>query len=403
MKTCNIFLTIGIPEHRNAMYQRALFLSKEFDLHIYTFKGRDVAPRLRERATIHLCPLDYSFLKRLKIYGHLIETLLFTLWIAANFMSKENFFVYTFHMNGFSAAGLLKLIKGKSMIWVTDMQHTPYYYYDDSRRSEMPFLKKVVYGPIGLLYLVLGKLFLPRADTVVAMSFEYGEGFARIMAEDFKVKKERLLPAPNGVDLANLERIAAGGRRSSIRIPDTKTKLLYAGNVRIERIGLLNDFLMKYRENCPDTSLIICGEMPADTLGVFENIRDENLVHCGFIPHDELLMLYKEVDLVLALIDGFMRDHNYSHPGKVYEAMAAGKVVAVNRLESVSRLVKDGYNGLIVDVDDLEKECGRIQEIISDPGERRRIEENAVKSVEFLDWKNIHPKWFARIRELVTK
>ncbi|MFH1305222.1 MAG: glycosyltransferase [Candidatus Omnitrophota bacterium] len=318
-------------------------------------------------------------------------------------MFLKEAFIYTREYNGFSAAGLLKMIKGEKVKWVVDMQHTPYYYYDDSRREDMMLIKKLIYRPLGLIYIIRGRIFLRRADLVSAMSYDYDEGFARIFEREFSVPREKIFPIPNGVDLKLIEKVKKSEEKCNLNVPDSGVKFVYAGNVRLERLKMLKEFIETFRERTIDAALIICGAMPVDSMMSYKKIKTDYFIHMGLVPHSELLKLYKEVDVVLAFIDGFMRDHDYSHPGKVFEAMAMGKLVVVNNLSSIGRVVKDGYNGLMFESSNIGEICDRVFDILSNPEMKKQIEGNAEKSIEFLDWELIHQKWFSAIQEMLSR
>ncbi len=400
----NLILLTGIPDQKNrAIYQRGLFLSKKFDLSIFTIKSAEVAPEIKKNARVYYLPVKVSLTKKLGFAGYIIEKILFSFWVFFSLVAHDNSIIYSFHRNGNTAAGLLKLIKGKRVRWIADMQHTPYYFFEASKNPKLLFLKRIAYMPLGIFYIYLGKLLLPKADLVVSMSYDYDEGFSRILNRYFKVPRKRLLPVPNGVDIELIDKIRHGGEKSKFDTLGNGFRFLYAGNVWPERLIMLKKILDNLRQYNMDVSLAICGAMSIDGKKAFEKIKTNYIAYFGLIPHIELLRLYKNIDVALIIIDSFMKDHNYSHPGKLFEALAMGKVVIVSDLSSVRKVVHDGYNGIILNKNYMEQACMRVLDILNRPVLKKQIQDNAMESIQFLDWSKLNLKWFSGIEKTLLK
>jgi glycosyltransferase involved in cell wall biosynthesis len=387
----------GVPDGKNrALYQRARELSDYFDLTLITALSSEVLPEIAKRARLVRISVPKPFQKGIlfKIY--------YTFYILFRLLPRAELVLYTFHRNGFTAAGCLKLLKRRSVTWFADMQHTPYYYWDYAAHLHLTTIKKIYYRAIGILYIVAGKILLPKADRVFVMSYNYGEGFGLIMEKDFKVSCSRLSPIPNGVDVSLVRKFMSEKRELSLLGDNSHVRCIYAGNVRLERLKYLLKIVALLKEEGIKPILFLCGTIDLQAERFLKDAGVNEVQYLGFIPHSDLLNLYTTVDVSFVLIDPLMRDHQYCHPGKLFEAMAMGKLVVVSNLRSISKVVVDGENGLILNHDNLPQGVRQLCAVLRNPKKRIKIERNAQDSVNSLDWKILNERWLANIKETMV-
>ncbi len=380
----------GIGEGKNrALFQRTKELARMFDLTVITGARAVVTSDIAELTTVQRVPHSKFFV------GSVLFKLYYTIYLILALCRKKDLdVIYCFHRNGFTAAGIIKLLRRDDVTWFVDMQHTPYYYWDYAQHPYLPLTKRLFYRLLGCFFIYVGKLFLPKADRVFAMSYDYNEGFAGIMEADFKVNRHCLTPIPNGVDLTLVNKCSEAPLDPEQLIDGDSIKLIYAGNVRIERLRSLMVFLDRIEEAGEKATLYICGQMGKVARKILETKKVQNIQYLGLISHDDLLRLYRTVDVCLVFIDGRMRDHQFSHPGKLFESLALGKLVMVSKLQSVCRnIVFDGENAVVVDNQRLGDAANKLVQVLHNSTLREKIEINAKASVEKLDWKELNQAW----------
>lgn len=396
-KSVFLLYMADIPSAKNrALYQRALKLAERFQLTIVTAAHTEIAPEIAALSTVWRLPDVRPFA------SGLLFQLYYTLVIFLKLLPINELMIYSFHRKGFLAAGILKIIKRKNMLWLVDMQHTPYYYWDSTALRHFRISKRLFYGAIGLFYIAAARLFLPKADQVFVMSFGYDEGFAAIMEENFKVHRTRLLPVPNGVDIALVESFIDRKDHLPFALPSDGLRLLYAGNVRIERLSLFVDFLNALQERNMPAVLVTCGQINAAAKKFIQRQTHQKIVYLGYLPHHQLLQLYNLVDVCLIIIDDTMRDHLYSHPGKLFEAMGMGKLVLVSDLASIHKIVEDNVNGIIVQNDRLTEAVDKLIQIMNSKEEYQRLSNNARHAVKKIDWHEINTQWLSQIIKVIN-
>lgn len=131
-----------------------------------------------------------------------------------------------------------------------------------------------------------------------------------------------------------------------------KTKIVYVGVLQDHRLIMetVNE-LSKY----DDFELHIGG------FGKYENeikkiaSKSKNIFFYGSLKYNDVLCLEKDCDILLATYDPKIKNHKYSAPNKVYEAMALGKPIIVCKKTGIDELVIKNKTGFAINycVNDL--------------------------------------------------
>jgi len=105
-----------------------------------------------------------------------------------------------------------------------------------------------------------------------------------------------------------------------------------------------------------------------------------NLVLHGFVPHAELHEHYEYLDVLLMpyqrQIFGPVAENDtseYCSPMKMFEYMAAGKAIVSSDLPVLREVLRDGFNALLVPLDDVEAWEAVVRQLVDDEGQRRRL------------------------------
>lgn len=101
------------------------------------------------------------------------------------------------------------------------------------------------------------------------------------------------------------------------------------------------------------------------------------------IPHDKMIHKYQYFDIFIA------SSSEDGTPNGMLESMACGRPVIINKIGNAPELIKDGYNGFIVDMNqDAYRKM--IQWCIENPTKVVKMGENALKSIlEGWTWKHM--------------
>jgi glycosyltransferase involved in cell wall biosynthesis len=130
--------------------------------------------------------------------------------------------------------------------------------------------------------------------------------------------------------------------------------------------------------DCDDFCLLIAGdgtereslEELAGILGFKERVK-----FLGFQNREELLELYNLADLFV------LASYSEGLPRVLIEAMACGCIPVVTNVGDAAAVVRDGFNGFIVDPGDHERLGERIKQTLSLPEETMKVIQNRARRI----------------------
>jgi len=129
------------------------------------------------------------------------------------------------------------------------------------------------------------------------------------------------------------------------------------------------------------------GEMGDELKKCIEEKKLENVRILQAMKHDSLLFLMKESDLIIlpSLSEGF--------PLVIGEAMALGKTIVSTKISSISEILIDECDSLLVDPKDPSQLYCAISEILSNKSLRCHLSFCAKKNIEKFDIDIISDRW----------
>ena len=101
----------------------------------------------------------------------------------------------------------------------------------------------------------------------------------------------------------------------------------------------------------------------------------EHVIFEGFRPHSEISGYMDESDLFV------LPSYSEGMPLVVLEAMASGIPVIASRVGGVPEVIRDGFNGFLVEPKDSEALAKRIEEVLSDRDLLRKVSINAAATI----------------------
>jgi glycosyltransferase involved in cell wall biosynthesis len=179
---------------------------------------------------------------------------------------------------------------------------------------------------------------------------------------------------PYGLDLAEFAPRDRGKVRDLLGIPRTAKVLLFvAEEISNQRKGftLLLEALASCNGSVPNLLLVSLGQKRPDV-----EVRLP-WVHVGFINNDRFLsMVYSAADLfvITSLQDNL--------PNTVLESMACGIPVVGTKVGGIPDMVRNGVNGVTVNVNDVGALTGAISGLLNCAPRRQEMGENARRIAE---------------------
>lgn len=186
------------------------------------------------------------------------------------------------------------------------------------------------------------------------------EGLGRIYLE-LGLSPEKHVVAHNGVDLECFTNLPDKATAIELLgLPVDKKIVCYSGNT-YEGRGI--ELLIEASTRMDDVLFLVIGGLEVDNATYLRIAREKeanNFRLVGFVPHG-LVPLYLAASDVLVIpytsnmtIRGGTKASLFTSPIKLFEYMASCRPIVATSLPSISEIIRDGVNGILVEPDSLE-------------------------------------------------
>lgn len=162
--------------------------------------------------------------------------------------------------------------------------------------------------------------------------------------------------------------------------------------------GIIDAFNIVH-QRIPSATLHIYGEGPS------RQTLEDKIQNMGLTGIVVLEGLTKNVALVYAKSEVFvMFSHGEGYPNALMEALASG-VPAVSSdcpVGGPKDMIRDGYNGFLVDCDDVQVLADKIVILLQSQELQHKFSKNAIKIRESNDFSHVYCEWMTYIEEVIS-
>jgi glycosyltransferase involved in cell wall biosynthesis len=153
---------------------------------------------------------------------------------------------------------------------------------------------------------------------------------------------------------------------------------------------LLRSFTLVLQRH-PGARLVLVGDgptRPSIAQKVSQNGLQQSVIMTGAIAHAEVPEMLSIADLAVVPAAPVPASHGGTGtPLKLFEYMAAGKPIVATALNQAAEVIRENHNGLLVEAGDVNGFAEAIVTLLSDPGERVRLGQNArQQAIELHSW-----------------
>lgn len=208
------------------------------------------------------------------------------------------------------------------------------------------------------------------------------------LIEKHKIPENKILVAPDGADpiLADLKPIEIKN--------NSELNIGYVGHLYKGR-GI--DAIAEMAKKCPWAEFHIIGGLPEDVdYWKKELVQQKNIIFYGHIPHKEVYKYMLAFDALIApyqekvcVYGGDSDTSKWMSPLKIFEYMAAGKVILSSDLPALKEILRHGENSLLASPTNVDKWILNLEQIKTDISLREGL--GKVARQEFEDkytWKS---------------
>ena len=171
---------------------------------------------------------------------------------------------------------------------------------------------------------------------------------------------------------------------------DDVFRVMYAGRITLQK-GV--QYLLEAFSHLeiPRSELVLVGQIEPDAK-VFLSEFKGNFRHVSYVPQSELARYYQQASVFVlpSIQDGFGM--------VVYEAAACGLPVIVT--ENVGASIRDGLDGFVVPIRDVDALVRKMNYLYEHPMERAAMGQSALNYVQQFTWENYHRELIGHYKQM---
>lgn len=154
--------------------------------------------------------------------------------------------------------------------------------------------------------------------------------------------------------------------RTITKLPDKAKIALYTGSLSADR--KIENILFLAKQNL-DVLFIVIGGSEKQT-NYYKHLSNQkkldNIKFLGHVPHNSIPNYLLSADILLALWSSLVPTINYCSPLKIFEYMAAGRLIVAHGFPTIKEVLSNGTNSYIADVEDLNDLDTKFKNAIND-------------------------------------
>jgi glycosyltransferase involved in cell wall biosynthesis len=272
-------------------------------------------------------------------------------------------------------------------LFYTQMKRKPLVvtYHGDANPSYGNLIRK---AGLSLLDRFIVPTILSRARVITCNSVHY------IPISRFLPKyREKIIAIPPGINADEYRmHYSKEECRNKLSLHKDEKIILFVGAlINYKSPDLLIKAMPTIIEKNPDARLVFVGDGPlrGDLERLANDLRVNHAIKLvGAVPYDTTASYYGAADIFALPSTG----RTESFGIVLLEAAAAGLPIVVSSLETFRAFIKDGYNGLVAKLGDIDSLAETINRLLSDAALRQEMGENARASIRDYSWENIAKK-----------
>jgi glycosyltransferase involved in cell wall biosynthesis len=169
--------------------------------------------------------------------------------------------------------------------------------------------------------------------------------------------------------------------------------ILFIGRIA-EKKGLvyLLDAVPDVVREYPNIKILVCGDGP-ERVSCEKKCTDlqigKYVVFEGRISEQKKIDYLREADILVIPSIVAADGDTEGVPVVLLEGLAAGKTIIASRVGGIPDIIRNDFNGVLVNERNSEQISNSIIRLIKDPESRNRLSRNAFQSSRFYDWKYV--------------
>jgi len=220
-----------------------------------------------------------------------------------------------------------------------------------------------------------------RCDCITSNNKKHLEIF-----KSFGINSDKLLYIPNGLDYALFKKRDKMKIRKKLRLNLNDKIVLFVGNLlNVKRCDILIKSFNYLADKNKKIKLLIVGDgaLRYDLINLVKRLNlNSNITFIGSIDPASVYQYFNAADVFV------LSSESEGRPNVVLEAMASGLPVVTTDVGDIRSFIKDGRDGFIVKINDINMLTNKLNKLLSSNELRARFSLNGLKAV-----RKANPSW----------
>ncbi|HAU07825.1 MAG: hypothetical protein A2568_03510 [Candidatus Yanofskybacteria bacterium RIFOXYD1_FULL_44_17] len=226
-------------------------------------------------------------------------------------------------------------------------------------------------------------LILKNARRIIVNS----EGTLELLRQHYKLNLDKVLVAPNGVDLDYFNiKLTKDEARRSLGIDSNDIIFGYVGS--LEAVGNdkgVGDLIEAFNKISLSMARLLIVGGPDNLVNKYKSmVRSDNIEFAGHVEYGKIPTYLRAIDVVVIPLPNNAHGKTTS-PIKVYEFMAAGKAIVASNIDTLKSALSES-GAVFYEVGNVEDLRDTVLHLARDEELRHDLEANVLKNLKDISW-----------------
>jgi glycosyltransferase involved in cell wall biosynthesis len=246
-------------------------------------------------------------------------------------------------------------------------------------------------------------LIAKNSDEIIVVSSYISERLLGLISPELKKDIEKKMTIlPMGVDAQQFQNTNDKLELLSEYKINSEFNLLFLGRLSEKKgISYLIKAMPQIVSQIKDVNLILCGagHLRKELEQLLKKMSLEKYVRfTGFVSNEEKIDYLSLADVLIVPSIVIQSGETEGLPVVILEGLAAGKPIIASDVSGVKDVIKNGYNGFLVEQKNSDQIADKVLELLDNRELRAEFSKNALKTAKNYDWEVIGRKYEKIIR-----
>jgi len=227
---------------------------------------------------------------------------------------------------------------------------------------------------VSLIVIMIQDFIVRHSAQVIAPT-----SFIRDYALRRRVKGQNVFVLPNGVDFRVFDYRKQSGCKSGLNSNHEKVCLYFGRLDEWAGMQILKEVSSIFVQKHPEVKFMVVGG------GEWKQRFPSNVTMIEEVQYHKVPEIISMASVILIPFPKNEVSHAAS-PLKLFEAMAMQKPIIASRVSGICEVIRDGYNGLLVDPEKPEEWIEAIEAVLDSKSLQSKLGRNALESAKEYDW-----------------